>query len=271
MCCVALLWCVGVIVAYLAPAANHYIIGYFGVALGIGALLTIYAWSALRNGTARCPARAPRSRSRRPPMPEAPATGSETPTPLGVGVLELGEIGQFHLAGFQRARGAEVVAVADLDPALVAATTAATGARGHGAVADLLADPAVDAVSVCLPHRLHRPVVLEALAAGKHVLVEKPLALTVAECDEIAVAADAAGRTVGVQHNQLFFPPHVRARELIDSGRSGVPCTSVCGSASAASTAAGAPTRRSPAAASSSTRASTASTWRATCSARSPS
>lgn len=55
VCCVALLWCVGVIVAYLAPSANHYIIGYFGVALGLGALLTIYAWNALRNGTAAVP------------------------------------------------------------------------------------------------------------------------------------------------------------------------------------------------------------------------
>jgi UDP-N-acetylglucosamine 3-dehydrogenase len=156
-------------------------------------------------------------------MPDSPVTGSDAPTPLGVGVLGLGEIGQFHLAGFERARGAEVTAVADLDPALVAATTAATGARGHGAIADLLADPGVDVVSVCLPHRLHLPVVLEALAADKHVLVEKPLALTVAECDEIAAAAAAAGRTVGVQHNQIFYPPHVRARELIDSGAIGRP------------------------------------------------
>lgn len=154
-------------------------------------------------------------------MPEAPATGPETPTPLRVGVLGLGEIGQFHAGGFERARGADLVAVADLDPALVASTAAATGARGHGSVADLLAAADVDAVSVCLPHRLHRPIVLEALAAGKHVLVEKPLALTVAECDEIAAAAEAAGRTVGVQHNQLFYPPHVRARELIESGAIG--------------------------------------------------
>ena len=55
VCCVALPWCAGVIVAYLAPSANHCIIGYFGVALGIGALLTVYAWIALRNGTPSVP------------------------------------------------------------------------------------------------------------------------------------------------------------------------------------------------------------------------
>jgi amino acid transporter len=55
VCGVALLWCVGVIVAYLAPTANHYIIGYFGVALGIGAVLTVYAWSALNSGRGSVP------------------------------------------------------------------------------------------------------------------------------------------------------------------------------------------------------------------------
>jgi amino acid transporter len=55
VCVVALLWCVAVIVAYLAPESNHYIIGYFAVALGIGALLTIYAWSALSSGRGAVP------------------------------------------------------------------------------------------------------------------------------------------------------------------------------------------------------------------------
>jgi hypothetical protein len=53
--CLGLLWAVAVIVLYLAPAENHYIIGYFGIALGIGALLTIYAWSAIKSGRAKMP------------------------------------------------------------------------------------------------------------------------------------------------------------------------------------------------------------------------
>lgn len=155
-------------------------------------------------------------------MPESinPSTAS---APLGVGVIGLGEIGQFHLRGFARADGAEVRAVADLDAGLVTATTAGTEIRGVADYHDVLADPAVDIVSVCLPHKLHLPVTLEALAAGKHVLVEKPLALTVAECDEIIAAAEGTGLTVGVQHNQLFFPPHVRAKEMIDAGKIGRP------------------------------------------------
>jgi UDP-N-acetylglucosamine 3-dehydrogenase len=81
----------------------------------------------------------------------------------------------------------------------------------------------VEVVSVCVPHNLHLEVALAAIAAHKHVLLEKPMALTVAECDQIIAAAEAAGVTVGVSHNQLFYPPHVRARELIESGAIGRP------------------------------------------------
>lgn len=143
--------------------------------------------------------------------------------PLGVGVIGLGEIGQFHLRGYARTAGARVAAVTDLDGGLLARTAAETGAEAHASTAALLADPAVELVSLCLPHHLHLPVALEAIAAGKHLLVEKPLAITVAECDELIAAAEAAGVTVGVQHNQLFHGPHVRAQELIDSGAIGRP------------------------------------------------
>lgn len=142
---------------------------------------------------------------------------------IGVGVIGLGEIGQFHLRGYERSSGARVAAVTDLNAELLTRTAAETGATAHPSTAALLADPAVKVVSVCLPHHLHLPVALQAIAAGKHLLVEKPLALTVAECDEIIAAAEAAGVTVGVQHNQLFHGPHVRAQELIDSGAIGRP------------------------------------------------
>lgn len=146
-----------------------------------------------------------------------------TPAPLGAGVIGLGEIGQFHLDGFERAPGARLVAVADLDTELRAQAAARSGASAYGDYRSLLADPAVQVVSVCLPHSLHLPVTLDAIAAGKHVLVEKPLAMSVAECEQIEAAATGAGVLVGVQHNQIFHPPHVRAKELIDSGALGRP------------------------------------------------
>ena len=155
-----------------------------------------------------------------PPGPRTSAGGSP---PLRAGVIGLGEIGQFHLQGLARAAGAVAVAVADVDEALCSRTAAERAARSYTAYEDLLEDPDVDLVSICLPHALHRPAALAAIRAGKHVLVEKPLALTARECRDIIDAAARASVTVGVQHNQLFYPPHVRAKEIIDSGALGRP------------------------------------------------
>lgn len=140
---------------------------------------------------------------------------------IGAGIIGLGEIGRVHLGGYQRARGARVVAVTDLDPGARRGAAAVAGAVDHRTVAELLADERVDVVSVCVPHDLHAPIALAAIAAGKHVLLEKPMAVSVAECDQIIAASERTGVTVGVSHNQLFYPPHVRARELIESGALG--------------------------------------------------
>ncbi len=138
---------------------------------------------------------------------------------IGVGLIGLGEIGQVHLEALRSAPGGELVAVCDLDRRLLDA--AGPGPRAYLEASELIADPRVDAVDVCLPHHLHAPVALAALAAGKHVLLEKPLARSTAECDEILAAATAAGRTVGVSHNQLLFEPHRRLAELIAAGELG--------------------------------------------------
>jgi predicted dehydrogenase len=154
------------------------------------------------------------------PMPMPDAGGDDAR--VGFGVIGLGEIGQHHLEGLRRSSHARVSAVAD------ARSEITQGAANGGAGAyvdyrDLLADDSVQAVCVCVPHHLHKVMTLDAIAAGKHVLVEKPLAMTVEECDEIVAAADEAGVTVGVSHNQLFYPPHVRAKELIETGVIGEP------------------------------------------------
>jgi predicted dehydrogenase len=147
-----------------------------------------------------------------------------TEAPVGFGVVGLGEIGQVHLRGLQRApEVARVVAVTDLDAARRRACALTAGAAECATLTELLVDERVQAVSVCVPHSLHREVALAAIAAGKHVLLEKPMALNVAECDEIVALAEHAGVRVGVSHNQLFHPPHIRARSLLCSGALGRP------------------------------------------------
>ena len=80
---------------------------------------------------------------------------------------------------------------------------------------DLLHD-GVDAVDICLPVNLHAKTVIAAAEAGKHVLVEKPMALTVQECDEMISAARGHSVKFMVVHNQLFYPPHNEAKRLVD-------------------------------------------------------
>ncbi len=143
---------------------------------------------------------------------------------VGIGIVGLGEIGQVHLRGFQGAPGiARVRAVTDVDAGLRSATARACGAADCATLEELLAAEGVQAVSVCVPHNLHREIALAAIAAGKHVLLEKPMAVTSGECDEIIDAAARAGVRVGVSHNQLFYPPHVRACQLLGSGALGRP------------------------------------------------
>ena len=85
----------------------------------------------------------------------------------------------------------------------------------------LVADPAVDLVSITTPNRLHREMALAAIAAGKHVWCEKPLALTLGEAEEMAAAAEAAGVTTIVGYNYLRNPAFAHAERLVKAGAIG--------------------------------------------------
>lgn len=86
---------------------------------------------------------------------------------------------------------------------------------------DAVKDSGVDAVVVALPNYLHAPVTIAALQAGKHVLCEKPMATSAREAEEMIAAAKASGKYLMIGHNQRLMPPHVKAKEILDSGRLG--------------------------------------------------
>jgi predicted dehydrogenase len=96
-------------------------------------------------------------------------------------------------------------------------------ARAYADVASLVADPAVDAVYVASPVYLHAEHSVAAAQAGKHVLVEKPMALTADECDRIIEAAAKAGVKLGVAYYRRFYPVITRVRQIIESGEIGRP------------------------------------------------
>jgi len=145
-----------------------------------------------------------------------------SPDPGAVGIIGLGEAGQVHAAAVRRSDTVRLVAVADTRPDLLSPFEA-EGVRGYADAAELIADPQVGSVCVCLPHHLHLPVGLAAIRAGRNVLVEKPLARSVGEGRQLVDAAYAAGVALGVSHNQIFYAPHAEAKRLIDAGSIGRP------------------------------------------------
>jgi predicted dehydrogenase len=140
----------------------------------------------------------------------------------GVGLIGLGEIGQVHAAAIRRSPVARLAAVADTAAGLLQ-PFAADGLPAYQDAAELIADPRVGTVSVCLPHDLHFPVARQALQAGKNVLVEKPLAIDPGQCQQLIDAARASGAKLGVSHNQVFYAAHVETKRLIDTGAIGRP------------------------------------------------
>ena len=149
---------------------------------------------------------------------------SSTSERLGIGLVGLGIISRAHRVGYERANDrAAVVAVCDRDPALAASVAAELGARAYTAIDDLLADPEVAAVDLTLPHHVHYSAASAALAAGRHVLVEKPLALTSQECRALIDQARAAGLTLGVAENTPFVAAYQAVERLLRSGALGEP------------------------------------------------
>ncbi len=138
-----------------------------------------------------------------------------------LGVIGVG-IGRWHVESYQKVPGAEVLALCDADPVRLAAVQSQLGVRrAYERVEQILADPDVDAVSVCLPNHLHSEVAVAALEAGKHVLVEKPLARTVAEGEAIVEAARRSGRQAMVAMKFRFSPEAQFLKRHIQSGKLG--------------------------------------------------
>jgi predicted dehydrogenase len=154
-------------------------------------------------------------------MGNGPASGDDGRTRIGI--IGAGGIAQAHLDGYEQiADRARITAVADVDEE--AAGRYAARAGGAAVLADyreLVASPLVDAVDICLPHHLHAPAILAAAEAGKHVLCEKPLCVSLAEADAIAAAVASSGITLMCAHNLLFLPTVGPARDLIREGRLG--------------------------------------------------
>src|SRR5918995_4374623 len=138
-----------------------------------------------------------------------------------VAIAGTGFIGAVH-ARSARVAGARLVGVAASTPDSAQAAAAELGAERHFASAEeLVGDPEVDVVHLCTPNHLHLPLAEAALAAGKHVICEKPLALDAAGAQRLVDAATDWGLHAGVPFVYRYYPTVREARERVLSGETG--------------------------------------------------
>ena len=139
------------------------------------------------------------------------------------GILGAADFALHHMApAIHAARGADLVALATSDPAKAEGFLAfQPRLTVHSSYEALLADPGVDAVYIPLPNHLHVEWTLKALAAGKHVLCEKPITMAEAEFDQLIAARDASGLLAAEAYMIVHHPQFIRARELVQGGAIG--------------------------------------------------
>ncbi len=144
-------------------------------------------------------------------------------------------MGSTHLQAWNKVPGFELAAVSSQDEKKLAGDLSSISgnldrdgkqldfgdAARYRDAAELIADPRVEAVDLCTPSYLHADQTVQALEAGKHVLVEKPMALSGAECERMLAAARASGKVLMVAQVLRFWPDYARARELARSGEIG--------------------------------------------------
>lgn len=148
---------------------------------------------------------------------------------LGLGLIGSGFMGRTHALGFLNANhvfrlpiDVDLAVLAEVNGGVAAAAAGALGFRSStGDWRELIADPAVQIVDITTPNVLHREMAMAAIAAGKHVYCEKPLAPTATEAEQMTLAAEAAGVQTAVGFNYLKNPMLSLAREIIESGEIG--------------------------------------------------
>jgi predicted dehydrogenase len=141
---------------------------------------------------------------------------------LRVAIVGCGRISGLHQLGYRGREDARITAVCDANRTLAEQKAAEWGVEKiYGDYQQVLEDPQIDAVEILTPHYLHCPMTVQACQAGKHVSVQKPMALSAAEADRMIAAADQAGVMLRVYETFVYYPPAVRARAMIDAGEIG--------------------------------------------------
>jgi predicted dehydrogenase len=142
--------------------------------------------------------------------------------PIRVAIVGCGRISDLHQLGYCGREDAKIVAVCDTNKANAKKKAKEWGVeKVYGDYQQVLEDKEVDVVELVTPHHLHCPMTVQAAQAGKHISVQKPMALSAAEADEMILAADKAGVILRVYETFVYYPPAMRARQMIEAGEIG--------------------------------------------------
>jgi myo-inositol 2-dehydrogenase/D-chiro-inositol 1-dehydrogenase len=157
-------------------------------------------------------------------QPGMTATASPPTPPVRIGVIGVGRIGRMHAELLaRRVPGAALAGVIDAYPETARAVAAGLGAPVAGSVAEMLADPEVDAVAICTSTDTHAQLIVEAAAAGKAIFCEKPVSLDLETVDRALAAVADAGVPFQIGFNRRFDPAHESVRAAVADGRVGDP------------------------------------------------
>jgi predicted dehydrogenase len=141
---------------------------------------------------------------------------------LNIGIIGCGRIAQLrHLPEYAENPHCMVMALYDTVAERAMEMASLYGGKAYDSIEAILADPCIDAVSICVANTFHASVAIAALDAGKHVLCEKPMATTLEDCEHMVAAAQKSGRLLMIGHNQRFADSSRVARELIAKGEIG--------------------------------------------------
>lgn len=155
-------------------------------------------------------------------MPAEPGRSPASARSLTLALVGCGAISSLHLPSIQKgAPRTRITAVVDQDPGRARAMAERTGAEAFTSLDDALARGDFAAVDLMLPHHVHEDASLRCFAAGKHVLLEKPMANDVAACARILAAAERAGTVFQVAENTQYWPEVVTAQRLLREGAIG--------------------------------------------------
>lgn len=140
-----------------------------------------------------------------------------------IGIIGAGNIGKVHISQFRKlTEWCDIVGITDVNAALAKETaTEYRISQIYDTADDLVSSPDVDAVIIAVPNRFHAPLALQALQAGKHVLLEKPMGINAAAARDIVKAGKASGKTVMVAHQMRWESVPLQIKEQVDRGELG--------------------------------------------------